>query len=127
MIKCYTYQINTYHRWNSRKFVSNSPHKIGREAQGRNQQRSQSELHLKPSNPTSQETKALKELRQDKDRVILTVDKGVATRVLDKHDYIHKVQVLLAQRDTYRALIADPTNKHKNKLVNIFRTNHVIM
>ena len=39
-------------------------------------------------NITEEEAKVLKELRQDKDRVILTVDKGMALVVLDKQDYI---------------------------------------
>ena len=35
--------------------------------------------------------------------------------VLDKEDYINKSQDLLAQRDTYRPLVDDPTNEHKNE------------
>ena len=42
--------------------------------------------------------------------------------VLDKQDYFYKVQDLLEQRDAYRPLEAEPTNKHKNKLINTFRT-----
>ena len=33
--------------------------------------------------------------------------------LLDKQDYINKVDDLLAQRETYSPLVADPTNKHK--------------
>ena len=42
--------------------------------------------------------KALKELREDKFRVILTADKGVAMAVLDKQDYSNKSQDLLVQK-----------------------------
>ena len=42
--------------------------------------------------------------------------------VLDKHDYTNKAQNQLAKRDTYRPLKADPTNKHKSKLINVLRT-----
>ena len=41
--------------------------------------------------------------------------------VLNKQDYFHIAQDLLAQRDTYRLLTVDPTNKHKNKLINMFK------
>ena len=61
--------------------------------------------HLKP-NITRKEVGALKELR--KDRVVLTMEKGVAMVVLDKQD---KAQDFLVQRVTYRSLMADPTNK----------------
>ena len=47
---------------------------------------------------------------------------GVAMVVLDEQDYISKVQYLLAQRNIYRPLAAKPTNKHKNKPINIART-----
>ena len=62
-------------------------------------------------NTTRGEAKALKELRQDMDKVILTVDKGVAMVVPEKQDYINKAQDILVKRDTYRPLPADPTNK----------------
>ena len=39
--------------------------------------------------------------------------------VLDKQVYITKAQDLLAQRDTYRSITLYPTNKHKNKLINL--------
>ena len=60
--------------------------------------------------------KALKDLRQNKDRVILTADKGVALVVLDPHDNINKAIDLLVDRDTHRPLILDLTNKIKTTL-----------
>ena len=45
---------------------------------------------------TKDENKALAELKWDKERTILTADKGVAMVVLDKKDDIEKVQELPA-------------------------------
>ena len=41
--------------------------------------------------------------------------------VMDKEDYIKKSEDLLKQI-TYRELVADPTNKYKNKLINLLKT-----
>ena len=41
---------------------------------------------------------------------------------LDRHDYINKAMDLLAERDTYEPVTADPTSKHKNKLINMLWT-----
>ena len=41
-------------------------------------------------NLNKEEIKALVELRKDKDRLVLTADKGVAMVVLDKEDFIQK-------------------------------------
>ena len=42
--------------------------------------------------------------------------------VLDKQDCINTAQDWLAQMDIYRPLAADPTKKHKNKHINIYKT-----
>ena len=42
--------------------------------------------------------------------------------VVDKQDYTNTSHELLVQRDNYRTLTVDPTNKHKNKLINLGRT-----
>ena len=42
--------------------------------------------------------------------------------VYDKQDYINTAKDLLVQRDTYRILTADPTNKHKNEFLSMLRT-----
>ena len=49
------------------------------------------------SNITKDEQGALKELREDKERMVLTVDKGVAMVVMDRKEYMDKVEGLLAQ------------------------------
>ena len=72
-------------------------------------------MKAKP-NLTRQESIGLAQLKKDKDRAILTVDKGVAMVVIDKEDYINKAQELLAQ-PTYRPIPKDPTNKVKVQLI----------
>ena len=64
-----------------------------------------------------EEFKAIKELREDQSRVILTADKGVAMVIMDKKDYMEKALSLLADSNTYRTIPYDPTNKLKNKLI----------
>ena len=48
-----------------------------------------------PSNILREETKAFKELKMDKSRIILTADKGVALVIMNKADYIWKAEELL--------------------------------
>ena len=43
-------------------------------------------------NLTRQESIGLAQLKKDKDRVILTADKGVAMVVMDREDYVNKAQ-----------------------------------
>ena len=71
-------------------------------------------------NLTRQENIGLAQLKKDKDRVILTVDKGVAMVVMDKEDYINKAQELLAQ-PAYRVIPRDPTNRIKAQLITKLR------
>ena len=49
------------------------------------------------------EVKVMAELERDKDRIILTADKGVAIMVLDKENYIQKAETLLTQ-PAYRTM-----------------------
>ena len=41
--------------------------------------------------------------------------------VMEKNEYIKKLEDLLNQ-STYKALTTDPTNKYKNKLINLLKT-----
>ena len=52
---------------------------------------------LPKPNLTKEEHKALKELREDKERMVLTADKGVAMVVMDRKEYMDKVGGLLDQ------------------------------
>ena len=63
---------------------------------------------------------ALRELKGDRDHIVLTADKGVAMVVMDKQDYINKANQLLNQ-STYKVISKDPTNTIKNKLINILK------
>ena len=60
------------------------------------------------------------ELKRDKERIILTSDKGVAIVVLDRNDYIEKAQNLLVQ-PAYRTIGWDPSNKLKAKIITMLR------
>ena len=48
-------------------------------------------------NLTREEYKALEEPKKDKNRMILTTDKGVSIVVIDKEEYISKAEELLSQ------------------------------
>ena len=78
---------------------------------------------IQPPKPniTKEEAKAIQELKRDKERVILTVNKGVSMVVMDKEEYIKKSEDLLHQ-PTYKELPSDPTTKHKNRLISILKT-----
>ena len=52
---------------------------------------------------------ALRELKRDRDCIVLTADKGVAMVVMDRQDYINKANQLLNQ-NTYKVISKDPTN-----------------
>ena len=73
-----------------------------------------------PSNITREEFKALKELKEDKSRIILTADKGVALVIMDKAEYNKKAEELL-NTETYKKITEDPTNKQKSRLINILK------
>ena len=74
------------------------------------------------SNISKEEWRAIKELRTDKEHLILTAEKGVALVVMDKKDYIQKMNQLLDDNNTYRTLKMDLTNRQKNRLINILRS-----
>ena len=72
------------------------------------------------ANISKEELKALKELKMDNNRLILTADKGVALVVIDKDEYIKKAEDLLKE-NTYKKIAEDPTPKQETKLINILR------
>ena len=79
---------------------------------------------LRSSHPQTQPNQssnlALRELKRDRDHIVLTADKGVAMVIMDRQDYINKANHLLNQ-NTYRSITKDPTNSIKNKLINILK------
>ena len=76
--------------------------------------------HPPKPNLTKAQNIALRELKRDRDCIVLTADKGVAMVVLDKQDYINKSNQLLNQ-NTYKVISKDPTNTIKNKRINILK------
>ena len=46
----------------------------------------------------------------------------MALVVMDKKDYTQKMQQLLEDKNIYRPLKMDPTNRQKNRLINILRS-----
>ena len=75
--------------------------------------------HPQP-NLTKAQNLALRELKRDRDCIVLTVDKGVAMVIMDRQDYINKANRLLNQ-NTYRSIPRDPTNSINNKLISILK------
>ena len=76
--------------------------------------------HPPKPNLTKAQNIALRELKRDRDCIVLTADKRVAMVVMDKQDYINKANQLLNQ-NTYKVISKDPTNTIKNKLINILK------
>ena len=77
--------------------------------------------HQLKTNLRKEEITAIKHLKADKERIILTADKGIALVVMDRSNYIKKANELLQDPNTYRTIPSDPTNKPKNKLINKLR------
>ena len=71
-------------------------------------------------NLTKAQNLALRELKRDRDCIVLTADKGVAMVIMDRQDYISKANQLLNQ-NTYRSITRDPTTSIKNKLISILK------
>ena len=76
--------------------------------------------HPPKPNLTKAQNSALRELKRDRDCIVLTANKGVAMVIMDRQDYINKANQLLNQ-STYRSITKDPTSSIKNKLINILK------
>ena len=59
------------------------------------------------SNLTKAQSIALRELKKDRDCIVLTADKGVVMVIIERRDYINKANTLLNQ-NTYRSIPQDP-------------------
>ena len=77
--------------------------------------------HPPKPNLTKAQTSALRELKRDRDRIVLTADKGVAMVIMDRQDYINKANQLLNQ-DTYKVITKDPTNTIKTNSLTSLKT-----
>ena len=72
-------------------------------------------------NITSEERTVIEELRRDKTRITLTMDKGVSMVVMDRDDYNKNAEELLHQ-PAYRPIHNDPTNKYKTRLISLLKS-----
>ena len=73
--------------------------------------------HLPPhSNTTKAELRALKNLKNDHERVIAKADKGNCFVVMDRTDYDSKMETLLGDRDTYQPVHKAPFAKIEREL-----------
>ena len=77
--------------------------------------------HPPRKNITKEEAWTLAELRRDQSTVNLTADKGVALVILDKTENNNKAQELLEDGGTYKEIKTEPTNKLKNKFINLLK------
>ena len=71
--------------------------------------------HPPKPNLTKAQSLALRELKRDRDHIVLTADNGVAMVIMDRQDYINKANCLLNQTPW------DPTNPIKNRLISILK------
>ena len=71
---------------------------------------------LTDCNLTKDKLHALKRLKNDKDIVILSADKGRVTVVMDKKDYTDKMDSLVNDKQTYESLKRDPTPALQRRL-----------
>ena len=85
------------------------------------QQQQQQQQHNKHCNLTPAQCRALTQLKQDNNRVVLTADKGVAMVIMDQQDYNNKAQALLQDTNMYKVLPKDPTPQLKNKLITLLK------
>ena len=71
-------------------------------------------------NLTKAQNSAIRELKRDRDHIVLAADKGVARVIMDRQDYISKANNLLSQ-NTYKTILLDLTNTIKNKLITVLK------
>nr|VZH98639.1 unnamed protein product [Spirometra erinaceieuropaei] len=72
--------------------------------------------HKKRNMLSKAENEALRTLKADKSIIILTADKGRSTVVLNKEDYVNKVEALLGDRTAYIPCEGDMTKTLMSKI-----------
>ena len=82
---------------------------------------------LHDSNLTKDEQQALKQLKNDKDIVILPADKGRVTVVMNKTNYHDKMDALVNDKQTYEELKRDPTPTLQRKLNSKIRSRRLTL
>ena len=68
------------------------------------------------SNLSKEEWKAMKDLKKDESIMVLPADKGKCLVVMDRAEYIEKMEAKLSDESTYKKLEEDPTDKVKAEL-----------
>ena len=78
-------------------------------------------------NLTKSQNLAIRELKRDKDCIVLTADKGVAMVIMDRQDYISKANNLLSQ-NTYKTVLyfSFYNIKHIEKYYQYIKKKHVL-
>ena len=76
--------------------------------------------HPPKPNLTKSQLQATRELKRNRNHIVLTADKWVAMVIMHRQDYINKSKHLLNQ-PTYKATDRNPTNTIKNKLINTLK------
>ena len=76
------------------------------------------EAKAPPSNLTMKERKAIKTLKENDDIVIVPADKGKCTVIMDRDDYVQKMETKLQDTSTYKEIFEDPTPKLQKELAN---------
>ena len=72
--------------------------------------------HPSKPNLTKVQSITLRELKKERDHIVLTADKGVAMVIMDRQEYISKANTLLNQ-NTYRSIPQDLTTTIKTSLL----------
>ena len=75
------------------------------------------------SNINKEGRKIIKQLEEDKKRVILIAGKGDVMVVMDRKDYAQKVEELLGKNLTYKTIPKDPTIRQKTGSKTCIRTS----
>lgn len=80
--------------------------------------------HHRTSLLTPELKEAAKQLRENKDIVIRRADKSSLFVVLDKDDYMDKINAILHDESKFKRITRNPTNNLKNELNRIIRQNN---
>ena len=70
-----------------------------------------------PANITRDERQAIKDLKNDSSISIHPADKGRATVIMDKDDYMEKMERHVSDNTTYGPLPADPTKQYRDTIM----------
>ena len=73
------------------------------------------------SNLSKEERQAMKNLKEDESIVIVPADKGKCLVVMDKDEYIKKMEDKLSDVSTYKRIEKDPTNEIKEEITTVLK------